>query len=261
MNADTIIHEIREALDEPNDVKEYYTNDRLLSSVNSFYKELADIMEFNIRKTNYVDFAAATQNEVASEADNPIHKMPSDFIRLYGKGGIQWKVSSSDYRNLESATYEELQSANIFEGVNTSGTPRYYIMQQENADYLDDAHYLTGNIMMIYPYPDAIGNKLEAWYIGEPADLASTLTETSPAASATSPIFETRYHRILVWGVVVDKLLKRRRNDDATYYYTAKYEPLYANMFHYYDSRKSPGSVKRIRKAVKVISRRGENFP
>ena len=260
MNADTIIYEIREALDEPNDTKSYYTNDRLLSSINEFYKELSDIMEFNIRKTNYVDFAAATQNEVASEADNPIHKMPSDFIRLYAKGGVQWKVSTSDYRTLKLTTYEWLQSRRIFTAVNSSGTPEYYIMQQENADYLDDAHYVTGNVMFVYPYPSAIGNKLEAWYIAEPTALVSSLAETSPA-TATSPIFEPRYHRILIWGVVIDKLLKRRRNEDATYYHSAKYEPLYADMLHYYTGRKGAGGVSQVRKAAIGNTDRGENYP
>lgn len=261
MNADTLIYEIREALDEPNANKHYYTNDRMLSQINALYLELADEMSFPIRMTNFVDSSANRQNEVASTADSPIHKMPSDFVRIYEKGSVTWAESSSDHRYLSPTTLQELYISKLYDTYNTSGTPLYYIVQQEELDYNDDTGVVSSNIVLLYPYPSAAGNKLELWYVAEPTALVSTLTETSPAGAATSPVFETRYHRILVWGVVVQNLLKRRKMADAQAINSKYYEPLYADMFHYYKSDKSITRVKRIKPIKRKPTFRGENFP
>lgn len=248
MDADTIIHEIREALDEPGTKKNYWTNDRILSLVNNRYNALAWEGRFCRRMTNYEDYAGSTQNDVDSEADNPVHKMPSDFMTIDPQGDVTWKNSATDTISLVGTTINRLKEERLFDGNNTSGTPIYYILIQENMDYYDDAHYTTSAIMLIYPYPDAVGNKLEADYIAKPTALESTIIETSPAASATSPLFNERFHWLLVWDVVIPKLLKRRRNNDAAAVFSAMRDPLYAEFISYYRGSKNLGQPRTMRR-------------
>lgn len=262
MNADTIILQIREALDEPNDKKEYWTNDDLLTAINAYYVELAWDLEFSIRLTNYVDSGSATQNAVASVADDPVHKMPSDYMKLTEEYSPYWLTSSTDTDPLTITTWREFIETGLYDVYNTTSTtqPYYMIMDFENQDYADDSGYDSSKIVHIYPAPSANGNKLKAYYVSRPTDLASTIIETSPASTATSPIFPEEFHRILIWSVVVDKLLKRRRVEEAEYYNKRYFEPIKAKMYHYYKSKKAPGQPKSVRKLVTRRRSRVESF-
>lgn len=237
MNADDLICELREALDEPNEKKNYWTNDRLLSAINSLYVELCDLCNIPNRTTNFVDSSSATQNAVASVANSPIHEMPANFIRVAKNGAVYWAESASESKRLVPKTMRELHEAGMYDAVNTGGTPLYYVFDQESLDYSDDTGVGSSRIVMIYPYPTVAGNKLKMPYVARPTSLVSTLTETSPATSATTPVFDSRFHRVLVWGVATEKKIKRGLKEDAQYYNNL-FEGVKADMSFYYNSSK-----------------------
>lgn len=257
MNADIIIGEIREAVDEPG--ANYYTNDLILSAVNQVYYELAWDMKLCKRTTNHVDSSSATQNAVASAADSPIHLMPSDWMKIDSRGQVWWQESSTDSRKLTGKSWAYAVETGLLDSYNTSGTPIIYILDQHDLDYYDDAGYANSVVISVYPYPDAIGNKLKIPYIAQPVALESTLTETSPAAAATSPVFTARFHRVLVWEVVVQKLMKRRKINDAMAIETKYLTPIREKMAFYYKGNKTMGEPKSFRKATRTTRSPVEN--
>jgi len=260
MNADDLIIELREALDEPNTKKNYYTNDNLLVMLNNAYYDLNRKVRFNRRITNYVNFAGSVTNDVPSIANKQHHKLPSSLVMIDPENRVGWDDGATNGATLTGKSMAHLKESGLFGAVNIAGTPEYYVLDEFNSDFLDDAGITGGTIIQAYPYPSAVGNKLHVPFIARPTALASKLTETSPAATATSPIFKDEFHYLLVWMVAGPKLLKRRRNEDAKllsdFVGSGLFSPqeLYAEMLHYYRGNKNIGEQKKMRLATSAFS-------
>ena len=115
MNADTMIHMIRDSADERNAAKYYFENTRIMGYINACMHQLNRAVGYAIRYINYVDSLSVTQNEVASAADDHVHILPDDFLGLWGKGGLSWEETSGNNVPLIGTSWKQMLDEGTYE--------------------------------------------------------------------------------------------------------------------------------------------------
>lgn len=202
MTGQELIDEIREHLDEPSAKASYFTDTRILSLINRVYRRFVRKTGCIVKMTNYVDSTTAYQNEVASVANSPRHALPSDFMCIHHKYGVYW---SSDGRELTGRNLLEMQrDTGEWNGVNVSGTPSVYSIEDINADMKTD--FTSDRYMLTYPYPAAVGHYLQCYYIPKPTAITT----------ATSPLIHEDFEDFLIYECAAIFKVKREKYDSAT---------------------------------------------
>ena len=235
MTGQELLTEIRERLDEPEQTKDSYFNDtRMLAILNRIYREVVFDTRCLHRQTNNL-IGVTYYNEMASTADSPIHYLPDDFMAIHPDYGVWWDRENTVNYKLIGKTLWDLRREGLYNGVNVSGTPRYYIVNQHDLDSHDNL--TSGKVLLIYPYPSATGNKVECTYIPKPDDI--TLT--------TDPVIDVPFQKVLIYGVCEAMKAKRRQWEDVNYF-NAKFTELKSKMFGY-QQHKEKGDTKQVKRS------------
>jgi hypothetical protein len=206
MTGAELITEVRELLDEPSPNAKYYNDTRLLAWINMAYRRMARITCLITDRTNILVTGTTYRNDVDSTASSPIHYMPTDFLALDPGGGVYWLDSAACLIKLREMDKKQASLEGWFNAVNISGVPKYYVINYVDAD--DVGQSKSGKRIEVYPYPSAVGNKLQAYYIKEPTALTT----------ATSPIIDNDRQWSLVYDAAAMGKAKRRLFDESNFW-------------------------------------------